>query len=217
MPVGDPELRHLINSIALDEESDHDEDGAVMSHFEMYLSAMKAVGIDTAYVSDFVDAIVKHTGQVEMDIDGTLADGFKPKIKPEVFNDSPIKKLPAGIAQFVSTTLKYCYDQKFHKAAAAFAFGREDLIGGMFLSILRELNNGDTQDDFESDNFKKMVFYMKRHVEVDSEDHGPLCMQLVSMVCGDDDEKWEEATQVAIDVLRARAKLWDHVLGLIEA
>ena len=39
VPIGNPEVRHLINSIVLDEECDADETGQRMSHFEMYLSS----------------------------------------------------------------------------------------------------------------------------------------------------------------------------------
>lgn len=43
-PVGDPEIRFLINDIVVGEESDLDRHGRRTSHFEMYLEAMKGSG-----------------------------------------------------------------------------------------------------------------------------------------------------------------------------
>ena len=43
-PKGSPQTRYLINEIVLGEESDVDEQGNRISHFELYLKAMKQAG-----------------------------------------------------------------------------------------------------------------------------------------------------------------------------
>src|SRR5574343_623846 len=46
-PVGDAQTRFLINEIVVGEESDVDQFGVRMSHFELYLTAIKEMGADT--------------------------------------------------------------------------------------------------------------------------------------------------------------------------
>jgi predicted protein tyrosine phosphatase len=48
VPVGTPNTRYLINEIVLGEESDVDEHGVRMSHFEMYVKAMQQLGASTS-------------------------------------------------------------------------------------------------------------------------------------------------------------------------
>ena len=52
--VGDTQIRRLINSIVLEEESDVDADGNPSSHYEMYLDAMKQSGANTGPIECFV-------------------------------------------------------------------------------------------------------------------------------------------------------------------
>ena len=56
LPVGSPAARRLVNGIVLDEESDL-VDGVIVSHFELYLTAMQEVGADTAPATRFVEAL----------------------------------------------------------------------------------------------------------------------------------------------------------------
>ena len=91
-----------------------------------------------------------------------------------------------------------------HKIASAFTFGREDLIPAMFTSIVEQYNTNNKLDKF--------VYYLERHIELDGGEHGPLALQLISDLCGNDESKWNEVQEVAISSLIARKRLWDEVL-----
>jgi hypothetical protein len=57
MPVGDPEVRFLINEIVRGEESDEMPGGGYISHFELYLKAMNQAGANTSVLKDFLKQV----------------------------------------------------------------------------------------------------------------------------------------------------------------
>jgi hypothetical protein len=93
-----------------------------------------------------------------------------------------------------------------HKIASVFTFGREDLIPDMFIEILREMK---TQGQ---ENISKLLYYLERHIEIDGGDHGPISLRMIEEICGDDDEKWLEATACAKTALEMRIKLWNGLM-----
>lgn len=176
-PIGDTKIRRLINSIVLEEESDIDQDGDPASHYEMYLEAMRQCGANTTHVENFVNNV-------------------KTNNIPSVSSD---------IDSFIQTTFSVINSEQPHKIAAAFTFGREDLIPDMFSAIVKEYNNENKLDKF--------VYYLERHIELDGGEHGPLALQLVSDLCGNDERKWKEVEDTAIECLIARKKLWDSIMS----
>jgi len=44
-----------------------------------------------------------------------------------------------------------------------------------------------------------------------------LGMRMLSQLCGESQQAWQEATESAIAALQARERLWDGVLSAIEA
>ena len=175
-PVGDRHIRRLINSIVLEEESDTDMNGDPASHYEMYLEAMKQCGANTSNIENFVKNVSS--------------------------NKTP--SVNKGVDAFIKSTFNVIESNEPHKIAAAFTFGREDLIPDMFGEIVKEYNTNNQLDKF--------VYYLERHIELDGGDHGPLALQLISDLCGEDEKKWEEVEVCAIEALQARKKLWDVVL-----
>jgi len=111
------------------------------------------------------------------------------------------------IDNFLKSTFAIIDTDEIHKIAAAFTFGREDLIPDMFTSIVEDLN--------AENKLNKFVYYLERHIELDGGEHGPLAFQLISDLCGEDEQKWKDVEETAITCLIAREKLWDAILEAI--
>ena len=175
-PIGNTKIRRLINSIVLEEESDVDAVGNPSSHYEMYLDAMEECGANTNNIENFVNSI---------------SAGKLPKVNK-------------AIDSFLATTFDILNSGEAHKIAAAFTFGREDLIPDMFTAIVNDLSKEHKLDKF--------IYYLKRHIELDGGEHGPLALELISNLCGENKQKWKEVEEAAIACLVARKELWDLVL-----
>ncbi len=184
-PTRFAESRRFINEIVLGEESDH-FDGRAISHFELYLEAMEQAGADTAPILATLASIAANT-----------------------FDPAKIVAPPAAQA-FVAETFRVIDSGNLAATAAAFTFGREDVIPDIFRELVRDLN---AQHHGQLDTF---VWYLERHIEVDGEDHGPLSLRMVADLCGDDDRLWEEAATAAESAIVARLGLWDGILAQIE-
>jgi hypothetical protein len=187
VPKGPPASRRLINDIVLVEESD-ELGGGFISHFELYRAGMAEAGCDTGPVDEFLKLV--REGQ---DVADALAGAGAPK--------------PA--VEFVATTWDIISVAPVHCQAAAFAFGREDLIPDMFQRVITVNQDGGKLDTF--------VDYLARHIEVDGEEHTPMAMQMLADLCGDDETRWQECADTVIAALDARVRLWDGILAEINA
>jgi hypothetical protein len=186
VPTGPTGSRRLINDITLVEESD-ELGGGFISHFELYLNGMSQAGADRTVIDSFIDRIRGGAGVSE----ALVAAG-----------------VPAPSAAFVNTTWNFIQTAPVHCQAAAFAFGREDLIPDMFEQVVKVNDNqGGRLDTF--------VDYLARHIEVDGEEHTPMAMQMLADLCGDDTAKWQECAETVISALNARVRLWDGILAAI--
>lgn len=191
VPTRFPASRRFINEIVLGEESDEYQ-GRPASHFELYLEAMERAGASTATIRSVVERVAR-TPRAEVDLRG----------------------VPTAARAFVETTFRVIRSGSIAAQAAAFTFGREDTIPGMFRALVRDLNaemqGGPGQD------LSQFVWYLERHIEVDGDEHGPLSLRMVADLCGESPALWEEAAIAAEEALRARLTLWDGILDQIRA
>lgn len=179
------ETRYLINEIVLAEESDLSIDGRRLSHYEMYIEAMQSCGANTTGIEHFLSEV----------------DSLQ-----NIFVAIKKSSLHPNIKNFLDFTFKVIEEGKAHKIAAAFTFGREDLIPSMFTEILKNF-----QENFPKTDLSKLIYYFERHIELDADEHGPMAMKMITELCGDSEQKWAEVEEVSILALEKRIGLWDAI------
>lgn len=187
-PKGDAQTRHLINEIVVGEESDVDSNGVTKSHFELYLDAMTQCGADLQPISQFVKTL-QETGDFDL-----------------AFETS---ETPEAARNFVRFTFEIINSGKDYLQAAVFTFGREDLIPGMFHSIVNDMHKNFPET------FSVFKYYLERHIEVDGDHHSHLALQMTSNLCGSNELFWKEAETATVASLQQRIALWDGVYQAI--
>ncbi len=192
-PLAHGDLVRLINDIVTGEESDklpksHRSRSTHASHFELYLLAMREVGADTTPINAFLEMVMSHGLEAAL--------------------DAPM--IPEPSRAFMKDTFALLKQGDAHRVAASFSFGRENVIPGMFNSLLEKLGIGE-------DRAPIFHYYLKRHAELDGDEHGPSALRLVATLCGDDPAKIDEAVESAKASLASRARLWDSVQTTLSA
>ena len=185
-----PETRYLINEIVLAEETDLTLDGRRQSHFEMYIEAMESCGANTKGIANFLSEV---------------------ESLHNIFVAIKKSDLHPNIKAFLDFTFRVIEEGKTHEIAAAFTFGREDLIPSMFTQILKNF-----QANFPETDLSKLIYYFERHIELDADEHGPMAMKMVTELCGTDLKKWKEVEEISILSLEKRIGLWDAIEESIE-
>ena len=191
LPPALPEAARLINEIVLDEETDtmttcRSTLGEPMSHFELYLAAMEEIRADTNPVRLFIE-LVRSRG-----VNHAISRG----------------NVPTAAKRFMQFTFSVIAWDEPHLVAAAFCVGREELLPRHFEELLQETGVREAAAP-------AFYSYLRRHVDLDGNDHGPAAQRLMTALCGDDPVKVASARKIARDSVRARQNLLQDIrIGL---
>eukprot|EP01047_Picozoa_sp_COSAG01_P003339 COSAG01_NODE_97_length_26660_cov_100.642935_11_plen_271_part_00 len=190
LPSNNKVATRLINEIVLGEESDETTDGKFSSHFEMYLRSMIDCGASVSPINDFLNLV---------------RDGV------DVRDAVSRVDAPPSVQTFVGNTFSTIESNQTVRIAAAFTFGREDLLPAIFEKIVDRLN---LRNHGKLDNFR---YYLNRHIELDADEHGPMAERMVESLCGSSTINWQLAELAAKDALQARLCMWDGMHQRIQA
>jgi hypothetical protein len=174
--------RH-INEIVLGEETDDAPGGLHMSHYELYVQSMREVGANPAAIETLMEALRGGDG-IEAALDKAGAD-------------------PA-VARFVTATIGTALNGSLQEVLGSFFYGRENVIPHMFRRLLERWKIGSSEAPV-------FVFYLERHIELDSDRHGPLAEGIINELVKDEASHLE-LLNAALAAVRERHRLWDGVL-----
>tara|TARA_B110000263_G_C15062441_1_gene398080 strand:+ start:232 stop:702 length:471 start_codon:yes stop_codon:yes gene_type:complete len=150
----------------------------------MYLKAM----IQLCATTKFIESFIKNLN-----------------VNKSIFKYIDDSKIPSFAKDFLSFTFNIINSEKPHLIAAVFTFGRKDLIPEMFVEMVKNINA------LEDVNFEDLIYYIERHIEIDSQEHGPMAIKMINKLCGNDEIKWKEAIDVSKLALIHRINLWDSI------
>ena len=181
-PVQDAKSARLIQQIAIDEEADPKANGKTQSHFEWYLEGMEEIGADTIPIRRLVKELANGASW-----ESALSESALPKASQE----------------FGATTAAFL-DHDLPLRAAVFFHGREEIIPEMFLPIVDNLGD----EGLPCSAFRA---YLKRHIELDSDEHGPAGLRLLSRLYKSHPNSEPRAERAALEALLSREGLWDAI------
>ncbi len=181
IPSPHPLATRLINEIVLGEESDEVPSGGFLSHYELYLLAMQEVGVST----DQIRAFEKHlrSGQPYQQAMQTVG-------------------VPVCLQTFVISTMTTVIEGNVYEVLGSFFFGRENVIPHMFERLLSSWHI----DEAKAPMF---VYYLKRHIELDGDNHGPAAQKIIHGHTHDNPEAIQQLKAAALTSMNARLQLWD--------
>lgn len=189
LPPQNPATARLINEIVLAEETDESPGGDHLSHFEMYLEAMRETGCDMSRIEQFIKQL--RTGaSVDLALEAAT--------------------LPAAVQSFVKQTMSLVQGGDLIEILGSFHFGREDVIPQMFTSLLQQWK-------LDEDDAPMFVYYLKRHIELDGDSHGPAALAMIEQITRGDEVKIERLKHAARTAIESRKRLWDGLHEEIEA
>ncbi len=124
-------------------------------------------------------------------------------IQNYIESDFQADLLPAPVKKFVTYNLDLAQNGKIHQIASSFFYGREKIIPEMFSQIEQTLE----KEKIQAPHF---IYYLKRHIELDQNEHGPLAKKCLSFLC-DNETKRVEAYNEALEAIKYRHQFWDHI------
>jgi hypothetical protein len=136
----------------------------------------------------------------EVGADTTTINRFIESLRTGGLEQS-IHMVPPACADFMHCTFEFIVCDRPHIIAAAFANGRETIIPTMFRKFLA--NSKVDAPIFE--------YYLKRHIEVDGNSHGPASTTMVDNFCTNNQLRYE-ADEASERAITARIKFWDEIM-----
>ena len=179
-------LVNFINEIVLSEESEYIKGIGFTSHFEIYLLAMKKIGAKANEIKKLIKNIEKNK-----------------KYKDAILDI----KINKEVKDFLDFDLKTSQSNSLPKIIGGFTLAREQVIPNMFEYIIPAIK--------DKKSAKYFITYLRRHITIDGDRHGPLATRLLKTICSSNNDMCT-AYKSGIQSLKLRLKVWDKVASEIK-
>lgn len=181
LPPKHPHATRLINEIVLGEESDESPGHGHASHYDLYIDAMREVGADPSQVDRFIGSVIEGR---------------------ELHAALRSCGTQDAVVRFVSETLSTAIHGATHEVLGSFFYGRENVIPKMFSALLKDWSIDESE-------VPMFVYYLKRHIELDGDAHGPAAEAIIREIVGENATMRLELLRASISAVNARIALWD--------
>lgn len=186
LPPKYPRLARLMNEIVLDEETDWIGNRPI-SHFELYLEAMRETCADLSSIHSLIEQI---------------GEGHVLEWACEMAH------VPKAACQFMSTTFQTLREIP-EVQAAVFFHAREAIIPPMFVEMVGNLQQRGLNCD-------TLLLYLERHIALDGDEHGPKAQQMLDQIFAQNPGLYPVAIQAVEKAIQARLTLWDAIAVSLE-
>lgn len=226
LPPKDIVSARLINDIVLGEETDEVRPGVFTSHYDLYLQAMMDVQADVAPMKTFESALRQGIAPVQglagLDIPESTKDFVVHTLRTaELEVHEVAAAFLMGREDIIPRMFQSILDalDRSEDLGVRFVTGLEraerrlpERVRGRVHERFREAMRQLQSSTGIRDRRANLRLYLERHIELDGDHHGPMGERLLRVLCGTDDQKWEEAFAAAQSALEVRVALWDGVL-----
>lgn len=184
LPPQNAQSVHFLLRILIDEESDQLPNRTEpLCHFDLYREAMTESGANTQPIQQFLSHL-QHGHSLEQALQNP--------------------QIPKPAQAFVCSTWAF-FEQPTPALAAAFVFGREAMVPQLFVPLLQHIRN------HQIPRCNTFSDYLTRHIAIDSQDHYPQALQMLSVLCGSSDQRWESVQQAAKQALTHRLEFLNGI------
>jgi len=225
LPPKDIVSARLINDIVLGEETDEVRPGVFTSHYDLYLQAMMDVGADVGPMKTFESALRQGVAPVQglagLDVPESTKDFVVHTLRTAEMSvhevaaaflmgrEDVIPRMFQSILDSLDRTESFSVRvlTGVERAERRLPEGLRAQVHGRFRDAMRRVQNTTGVKDPRAN----LRLYLERHIELDGEHHGPMGERLLRVLCGSDEQKWEEAFAAAQSALEVRIAFWDGI------
>ena len=143
--------------------------------------AMKEIGADTKQIERFIE-LIKNNVAVSEAMNKVSANSY--------------------IQEFVNSTIDTVVNGNIYQVLGSFVFGREHVIPNMFEGLLNNWH-------IDESDAPMFVYYLKRHIELDGDEHGPAALKMIKSLTRDNQEAIQQLSDAAKEAIDHRIHLWD--------
>jgi len=200
-------LSRLVNEMTLQYQYCSLE-GQTTTRFEVYLDAMTELGCDTTEITNFLSFLQK-SARCGLPCAASMEAALR------------FCAMPKGVPAFLRFVFSVIQSKELHRLAAILAFvrNRGSVVTAMLANVGRrekeENENGGSGSGHGGGGrqraFANYMHFLDRHNKLLDENFAPLAVQILIELCDEDEAKWHDVGESALQALQVQRAFYDDI------